>query len=118
MATRRTALLTSSLVAALLSTSGCIDRDRPARTESAQEIARAPSPTADAAREEFRQALQRTQRASFRYTVRGELSDKGSVQGTGAFDPKGSALNRAGGLTRRCRTGSAAGRWCCRSSSW
>lgn len=56
--------------------------------ESAAPASAAPSPTADLARTELVEALQRSQGAAHRYTVRGDLPDGQNVRGTGAFDPK------------------------------
>lgn len=86
MALRGTALLALGLTGALLSITGCLDRDRP-RARSGESSAAA-SPTVNQAREDLLQALRRTQDASYRYTVRGSLPEGQSVQGSGAFDPK------------------------------
>jgi hypothetical protein len=86
MAIRGTALLALGLTGALLSTTGCIDGDRP-RARSGERSA-APSPTVDRAREDLLQAVRRTQGASYLYTVRGGLPEGQRVQGSGAFDGK------------------------------
>jgi hypothetical protein len=91
MATRRTILLTFGLAGALLVAAGCVDTDRPPSRSQRSEAA--PSPTLDKAREDkaredLLQALRRTQGASHRYTVRGTLPERHTVQASGGFDPK------------------------------
>jgi hypothetical protein len=53
-----------------------------------------PSPTSDDARDELLQALRRTHRATYRYTVHGALPapEGGTVDGTGTVDPAGRAV--------------------------
>jgi hypothetical protein len=75
------------LVAALLGTTGCIGTDHPEpRPWKAARPATAALPEG---RDEFLEALRRTQGASHRYTVRGSLPEGESVRASGAFDPKG-----------------------------
>jgi hypothetical protein len=96
MTSRRTVLFIQILSFALLSAAGCTDAGGRAPTgPAARASAAAPSPTADLARDEFLQALQRTQRASHRYAVRGSLPEGAKVQGTGTFDPRARLLDTA-----------------------
>lgn len=87
MATRGTALLGLGLIGALLGTTGCIGADHPeprSLESSATSAAALPE-----GRDEFLEALRRTQGASHRYTVRGSLPEGESVQASGAFASKG-----------------------------
>ncbi|WP_144118453.1 hypothetical protein [Catellatospora sichuanensis] len=85
MATNGNALLRISLIGTLLAAGGCGGGEAPDPT--AWPSTAVPSPTPDQAREDFLQALQRTHRAAYRYTVRGDLPEGADVQATGAHDP-------------------------------
>jgi hypothetical protein len=95
MASRRTLLFTAGL--ALLGAGGCTSNPVAAESTSSSRGGASPggvspgspAPSPDTARSTLVQALQRTQRASYRYSVRGGLPDGESIRGDGAFDPQG-----------------------------
>lgn len=85
--TVRNILLTSGLVGILIAGGGCGGGDEPPQRQL-QERPPAPSPTPDPVREEFLEALRRSQRTAYRYTVRGGLPEGAAVRASGAFDPR------------------------------
>src|SRR5262245_1108402 len=84
--------LSAVLLVALLCTGGCTTGGGSTLDEAEPSATAAPSPSVRAAQDELSEALQQTQGATFRYTVRGNLPDGERVNATGAYDARSTLL--------------------------